>query len=68
MNIFVVLVSDKGKPFKIMTRARSSFHQRLCTYDTHEGAEKAISSMKYRFSDKAEFKIVEYGEIKWWMT
>ncbi|KRK78499.1 hypothetical protein FD03_GL002272 [Companilactobacillus nodensis DSM 19682 = JCM 14932 = NBRC 107160] len=47
-----------------MTRARSSFHQRLCTYDTHEGAEKAIFNMSYRFPEKAQFKIVEYGEIE----
>lgn len=64
MNIFVVLVNEDNKHWKIMTRARSSFHQRLCTYDTHEGAEKAINSMKYRFSKRAEFRIVEYGEIK----
>lgn len=64
MNIFVVLVNEDNKHWKIMTRARSSFHQRLCTYDTHEGAEKAIFNMSYRFPEKAQFKIVEYGEIE----
>lgn len=65
MIIYVVLVKDKSPNWKVMTRARSSFHQRLCTYDTHEGAEKAIFNMRYRFSKNAEFKIVEYGEIKY---
>ncbi|WP_162200773.1 hypothetical protein [Companilactobacillus kimchii] len=47
-----------------MTRKKDEFHRQLCTYETHEGAEKAINSMKYRFSKRAEFRIVEYGEIK----
>lgn len=64
MNIYVVLVKDRSINWKFMTRKKDEFHRQLCTYETHEGAEKAINSMKYRFSKRAEFKIVEYGEIK----
>lgn len=64
MNIYVVLVKDSSIRWRFMTRKKDEFHQRLCTYETHEGAEKAINSMKYRFSKNAEFRIAEYGEIK----
>lgn len=64
MNIYVVLVKDKSFNWKFMTKKKGAFHQRLCTYETHEGAEKAINSMKYRFSKRAEFRIAEYGEIE----
>jgi len=64
MIIYVVLVKTQGRSWKIMTRKRSSFHQRLCTYDTHEGAEKSIINMQYRFPKNAQFKIVEYDEVE----
>jgi len=63
MNIFVIMVKDNSKHWEIMTRKRDSYHQRLCVYETHEGAEKAIFSMQYRYSQNAEFKIAEYREI-----
>jgi len=64
MIIYVVLVKYDRTGWKIMTRKRSSFHQRLCTYDTHEGAEKAINNMKFSFPKDAQFRIVEYGELE----
>lgn len=63
MIIYVVFVKYNRTGWKIMTRKKTNFHPRLCTYDTHEGAEKSIFNMQYRYPKNAQFKIVEYGEL-----